>query len=124
MKEDGDTLQGLYLSHKSVLGLELFGVVHGVVDQGEASGLATSKVGLEPEHEDPVGSAVVHLSQLLSDVGLGHGGLAGVENIHNHLPPAEQTVQHVLAGPDGDTSVNHRIFCKVKLNQSMVNSSK
>merc|ERR1712088_698784 len=36
------------LSHESVLGLELL-----VVDQGEASGLAATKVGLEPKHEDP-----------------------------------------------------------------------
>merc|ERR1712158_32481 len=51
------------LSHESVLGLELLGVVHGVVDQGEAGGLATAKVGLEPEHEDTVRRAVVHLGQ-------------------------------------------------------------
>merc|ERR1719464_2599413 len=61
----------------SVLGLKLFGVIHGVVDQGEAGGLATSKVGLEPEHEDPVGCAVVHLGQLLSHVGLATEDLPG-----------------------------------------------
>ena len=104
----------LYLSHKSVLGLKLFGVVHGVVDQGEPGGLAASKVGLEAEHKDPVSCAVVHLGELLSDVGLSHGGLARVENIHNHLPPTEEPVQHVLAGPDGDTSVDHLLFCKLK----------
>ena len=99
------------LSDESVLGLELLGVVHGVVDQSKASGLAASKVGLEPEGEDTVGGAVVHLGQLLPDVGLGDGALAGVEHIHHHLPPAQQSVEHVLAGPDGHTAVNgHPVF--------------
>ena len=101
-----------HLSHESVLGLELLGVVHGVVDQAEAGGLATTEVCLESEDEDSVSSAAVHLGQLLSDVSLGHRGLAGVEDVHHHLPPAQQTVQHVLAGPDGHTAVNHgwRLF--------------
>ena len=101
-----------HLSHESVLGLELLGVVHGIVDEAEASGLATTEVGLESKDKDSVSSAAVHLGQLLSDVSLGHGGLAGVEDVHNHLPPAEETVQHVLAGPDGHTAVNHgwRLF--------------
>ena len=101
------TNQNLYLSDKPVLRLKLLREIHGVVNQTEASGLAASEVGLEAEHEDPVRGAVVHLSELLSDVGLGHGGLAGVEDVHHHLPPAEQTVQHVLAGPDGHAAVNH-----------------
>ena len=61
-----------HLSDESVLGLELLGKVHCVVDEGESGGLATSEVGLEPEGEDSVGSAVVHLGELLSDVGLSH----------------------------------------------------
>ena len=102
----------IYLADKSVLGLELLGEIHGVVDKSEAGGLAASEVGLEAEDEDPVGGAVVHLTELLPDVSLADGGLAGVEDVHDHLPPAEQPVQHVLAGPDGDTAVNHGDFCK------------
>ena len=101
------TLSLTHLSDQSVLGLELLGVVHRVIDEAEAGGLATAKVGLESEDENSVGGAAVHLSELLSDVGLGHGGLAGMEDVHHHLPPAEQTVQHVLAGPDGHAAVNH-----------------
>jgi hypothetical protein len=57
-----------YLSQKSVLGLELLSEIHSVVDEAEPSGLATSKVGLEAKGEDPVGGAVVHLGQLLTDL--------------------------------------------------------
>ena len=102
----------IYLADKSVLGLELLGEIHGVIDESEAGGLAASEVGLEAEDEDPVGGAVVHLAELLPDVSLADGGLAGVEDVHDHLPPAEQSVQHILAGPDGDTAVNHGDFCK------------
>merc|ERR1719232_742652 len=76
------------LSNESILGLELLGKVHCVVDEGESGGLAASKVCLEPEGEDSVGSAVVHLSELLPDVRLADGGLAGVEDVDDHLPSA------------------------------------
>ena len=52
-----------------VLGLELLGKVHGVVNKGEAGALAATKVCLEPEGEDAVSGALVHLSQLLPDLG-------------------------------------------------------
>ena len=107
LRTENITNQNLYLSDKPVLGLKLLGEVHGVVNQTEASGLAASEVGLEAEHEDPVRGAVVHLGELLPDVGLADGGLAGVEHVHHHLPPAQQPVQHVLAGPDGHAPVNH-----------------
>merc|ERR1719495_546031 len=51
-----------------VLGLELLSEVHGVVDEGEPSGLATSELCLEPEGEATVGGAGVHLSQLLPHI--------------------------------------------------------
>ena len=91
-----------HLSNESVLGLELLGKVHCVVDEGESGGLATSEVGLESKGEDLVSGAVVHLAELLPDVSLGDGGLARVENIHDHLLPAQQTIQHVFPGSDGD----------------------
>merc|ERR1719336_2980578 len=76
------------LSNESILGLELLGKVHCVVDEGESGGLATSEVSLEPEGEDSVGSAIVHLGELLPDVRLADGGLAGVEDVDDHLPSA------------------------------------
>merc|ERR1711983_404191 len=73
------------LSDESVLGFELLGKVHCVVDEGESGGLATSEVGLEPEGEDSVGSAVLHLGELFPDVRLADGGLAGVEDVDDTM---------------------------------------
>merc|ERR1712013_950779 len=108
------------LSDKAVLGLELLGEIHGVVDQTEPGGLATSEVGLEPERENSVGCAVVHLGQLLTDICLCHRGLAWVEDIHNHLAPAQQAVGHVLASTDGHATVNHcEASSLVEVNQAI-----
>ena len=54
-----------YVGHLPVFGLKLLGEVHGVVDEGEASGLSATKLGLEAKCEATVGCAGVHLSQLL-----------------------------------------------------------
>ena len=54
-----------------VLGLELLGEVHGVVDEGEPSGLATTELCLEPKGEAAVGGAGVHLGQLLPHLQIG-----------------------------------------------------
>ena len=48
-----------------VFWLELLGEVHGVIDEGEAGGLAATKLGLEAKCEAAIGSARVHLGQLL-----------------------------------------------------------
>ena len=53
-----------------VFGLELLGEVHGVVDEGKASGLAASKLGLEAECEATISSARVHLRKLLPNLGM------------------------------------------------------
>merc|ERR1711971_636807 len=86
---------GLRLNHslpqQPVFGLKLFSEVHGVVDEGEASGLAAAKLGLEAKGEAAIGGARVHLRQLLTHISLGHGSLAGVEDINHHLTPAEQS---------------------------------
>ena len=78
-------LQYLYLSDKSELGLELLGKVHGVVDQGESSALATSEDGLESISEDSIGSALIHSSKFLTNCDLGDGSLARMKDINNHL---------------------------------------
>jgi hypothetical protein len=51
-----------------VLGLELLGKVHGIIDEGETGALAATKVCAEPKGEDAVSGAFVHLSQLLPDL--------------------------------------------------------
>ena len=43
--------------------------------------------------------------------GLGDGGLAGMEHIHNHLTPAQQPVRHVFPRTDGNAAVNHSATC-------------
>merc|ERR1719154_803282 len=106
------------MPEQTVLGLELLGEVHGVVDEGEAGGLAAAELGLEAEGEYAVGGAGVHLAQLLPDVGLGHGGLARVQHVHNHLPPAEQAVGHVLPGTNSHGTVHHGETSLVEVNQA------
>jgi hypothetical protein len=58
----------LYLSQKSVLGLELLGEVHGTEDEAEPGGLATPEVCLEAKGEDLVGVQFDFLAQLLTDL--------------------------------------------------------
>ena len=70
-------------SCQSVFGLEFLGEVQGVVDQTEASGLATSKVGAEAEDEDHIRGSLVHACDLLTDLGLADSGTAGMQHIHN-----------------------------------------
>merc|ERR1712243_74590 len=43
------------LSDQSVLGLKLFSIVHGVINQSESSRLATSKISFETKSKDSVG---------------------------------------------------------------------
>ncbi len=90
------------LSPKPELGLELLGKVHRVVDEGKAGRLAATEVRLEAEGEHAIGGALVHLGQLLPDLGLGHGGPVGVEDVDNHLATSQQLVGHVLASTNGN----------------------
>ena len=59
-----------YVGQLPVFGLKLLGEVHGVIDEGETSGLATSKLGFEPKCEATISSARVHLCQLLPHLGM------------------------------------------------------
>jgi len=67
-------LLGLLLNHvlagQPVLRLKLLGKVHGVVDERETGRLAAAEVGLEAEGKDAVRGALVHLCNLLTDLGL------------------------------------------------------
>lgn len=62
---------GLFVSDKSVVGLELLQRLVGVVDESEASGLATTIVGSHSEDGDGVLLNLVGLGELLAEVILG-----------------------------------------------------
>jgi len=68
---------------ESVLGLKLLEEVHGVIDQGKASGLATTKVGAETKARDNIRSDFVHLGEFLSNLLLGDGCSAWMEDIND-----------------------------------------
>ena len=70
------------LNYLPVFGLELLGKVHGVVDEGKPSGLATTELCLEPEGEAAVGGAGVHLGQLLPHLRIGDVQLTDLDLIN------------------------------------------
>ena len=74
-----------------MLGLKLLEEVHGIVDQGKASGLATTKVGTETKARDNIRCDFVHLGQFLSNLLLGDGCSARVEDINNLSEMARYT---------------------------------
>jgi hypothetical protein len=53
------------------VGLELLQAVHGIVDEGETGGLASTEVGAESKNGDAVSFALVELSELGAEVVLG-----------------------------------------------------
>ena len=97
------------LPRKPELGLEFLGEVHCVVDKGEAGALAAAKVRFEAVGEDAVGSGLVHLGQLLPDLGLGHRRSVGVKHVHHHLAPLQQPVGHVLARTHGNSALGLKL---------------
>merc|ERR1719348_1425594 len=98
------------LSDQSVLWFKLFSIIHGIIDKSKTSAFSASEVCLESKGENSVGGAVVKLGQLLPDVGLADTRFAWMQNVNHHLTSAQETVQHVLACANGDTSVNHGDF--------------
>jgi hypothetical protein len=68
--------------------LELLEGLWGIVDEGETSGLAATELGLETEDVDLVLGALVQLSELATEVVLGHVGAVWVQDV---------TVVHMLA---------------------------
>ena len=96
------------VADETVLGLELLGDVDRVVNQAKAGGFASAKLRAEAEDEDRVGlPGVVHLGELLADLGLGHVGAARVQHVDDELAPAEQAVGHELARAHGARLVRH-----------------
>lgn len=66
---------------ETVDGLKLLHGLGGVVDQGKASGLATTELGSQAENLDLVLLGLVHAAELLAELLLGDVGTAGVEDI-------------------------------------------
>jgi len=74
-------LAGLANADQSVVGLELLHGLGGVVDEGEASGLATTELCAETKDIDLLLVGLVHASELLAEVILGDVGTTGVEDV-------------------------------------------
>lgn len=66
---------------QAVVGLELLHGLRGVVDEGEAGGLATTELGAETESRNLVLLGLVHAGELLAELLLGDVGTAGVQNV-------------------------------------------
>lgn len=66
---------------QSVVGLELLHGLGGVVDEGEAGGLATTELGSQTEDGDLVLLGLVQAAQLLPELLLGDVGPVGVQDI-------------------------------------------
>jgi hypothetical protein len=71
-------LGGHAVSHKSVAGFEVLHGLGAVVDEGEASGLATTEVCLEAEHGDIILLGLVKLAELAAEFVLGDIGAVWV----------------------------------------------
>ncbi len=68
---------------KPVFGLKLLSKVQRVVDESEASCLATTKLCAESEAEHYIRGGLVHAGELLAHLSLGNGGTARMKHIHN-----------------------------------------
>lgn len=92
---------------QAVVRLELLQGLVGVVDEGEASALATTVLSAETEDGDLVLVGLVQLGELLAELVLGDISTIGVEDVHDHLLSGEQGVADELASPQGNGSVGH-----------------
>lgn len=66
---------------EAVVGLELLHGLGGVIDEGEASGLATTEVGAQTEDGDLFLLSLVQATELLAELLLGDVGTVGVQNV-------------------------------------------
>lgn len=90
---------------QSVLRLELLHGLGGVVDEGEAGGLAATELGSQTEDGDLVLLGLVEGAKLLAELILGDVGTVGVEDVNDHLLAAQQRVADELASSEGDGGV-------------------
>lgn len=75
------SLGGKSYPDEAVLGLELLHGLGGVVDEGEAGGLAATELGAQTEDGDLVLLGLVQAAELLAELILGDVGAVGVEDI-------------------------------------------
>lgn len=66
---------------ETVVGLELLHGLGGVVDEGEAGGLATTELGAQTEDGDLVLLGLVETAELLAELLLGDVGTVGVQDV-------------------------------------------
>lgn len=78
---------------QAVLGLELLQSLGGVVDEGEAGGLAATEVGAQAEDLDLLLLGLVQAAELLAELSLGDVGTAGVEDVTNSLKEEHRSVK-------------------------------
>jgi hypothetical protein len=74
-------LRGLAVTDEPVVGLELLHRLGAVVNESEASGLATTVLGAETEDGDLVLVRLVKLGELGAELILGDVGTVGVEDV-------------------------------------------
>lgn len=66
---------------QAVVRLELLHGLGGVVDEGEASGLATTELGAQTEDGDLVLAGLVEAGELVTELILGNVGAVGVQDV-------------------------------------------
>jgi len=98
-------------SDKAVVGFKFFESLIRVVNQSEASGLATTILCTKTENRDLVFIGLVHLCEPGPEILFGDIGFVGVENIDNHLFPSEKGIANELASSQGNLRVRHGGRC-------------
>ena len=79
-------------AHEAVQGLELLHGLGGVVDEGEAAGLAATELGAQAEALHLVLAGLVHAAQLVAELVLGDVGAAGVEDVTVTITMSANTI--------------------------------
>ena len=95
-------------SNKSVLGLELLGLIDGLVDYTETDSSTTTELRLQPINEGAgVILDLVHSAQLLADLLLRSADGTWVKNLDGELLTSKEWVAHELLSSDNE--INHHL---------------
>mmetsp|Transcript_13375 Transcript_13375/g.27619 ORF Transcript_13375/g.27619 Transcript_13375/m.27619 type:complete len:245 (-) Transcript_13375:8-742(-) len=92
---------------ETVLRLEFAQRVLVVVDEAEAGGLAAAEFGAEAEDYGELRVGLVHAADDLLQLRAGDVRSAGVDDVHNHLPPGQKGVALELARLYDDRRIAH-----------------
>jgi hypothetical protein len=85
---------------QAVLGLELLEGLGGVVDEGEAGGLAATELGAQAEDLDLLLLGLVQGADLLAELLLGDVGTAGVEDVTAEMPISQRVLWAMIGSGD------------------------